>query len=267
MKFSPWLFVGTLLAILPVLPAHSADQPKPVLLYSRYFNAEGEDRYLPDGTFKAFLDQIKPRFDVVVHAKPLTAETLQGVSLVLIANPSDKAVKNGPTPHHFSSADIQTLTAFVKAGGALIIMGNQENHNLEVEDTNRLLGNFGLQFTNLYTDAKKLVIPRDVPVLGGLTWAYYTGNLVEIETGHPAHPRALVQNDLQQKPAKGLRDQPGALLAVAEPGKGRVAAITDAGWLTETALDGRGIGNVAIKEHNNLQIFLRLAFWLTHRPQ
>src|SRR6185503_19048178 len=28
---------------------------KPVLLYSRYFNAEGETRYLPDGTFKEIL--------------------------------------------------------------------------------------------------------------------------------------------------------------------------------------------------------------------
>ena len=30
--------------------AGAADAKKPVLLYSRYFNAKGETRYLPDGT-------------------------------------------------------------------------------------------------------------------------------------------------------------------------------------------------------------------------
>jgi unsaturated rhamnogalacturonyl hydrolase len=267
MQISRWLLVCVVLTSCLSFPAGAEDKAKPVLLYSRYFNAEGEDRYQPDGTFKSFLDQIKPHLEVVVHNKPLTPENLKGINLILIANPSDKAVKDSPAPHHFSKTDIQNLTAFVRKGGGLIIMGNQENHNLEVEDTNKLLKNFGLQFTNLYTDAKKLVIPKDVPVLGGLTWAYYTGNSVEIEPGHPAHPRALIKNDLEQKPAKGTRDQPGALLAIAEPGKGRVAVITDAGWLTETALDGRGIGGVAIKEHDNLQIFLRLASWLTHQPQ
>ncbi|MDB6031596.1 MAG: glucuronyl hydrolase [Verrucomicrobiales bacterium] len=267
MQISRWLLICTLLTTFLGLPARSAEKAKPVLLYSRYFNAEGEDRYQPDGTFKSILDQIKPQLDVVVHNKPLTPENLKGVNLVLIANPSDKAVKEGPAPHHFSPVDIKNLTTFVQKGGGLIIMGNQENHNLEVEDTNKLLKNFGLQFTNLYTDAKKLIIAKDVPVLGGLTWAYYTGNLVEIEKGHPAHPRALVNNDLDQKPAKGMRDQPGALLAVSEPGKGRVAVITDAGWLTETALDGRGIGGVAIKDHDNLQIFLLLASWLTRNPR
>ena len=34
----------------------SADSPaKPVLLYSRYYNAEGENRYLPDDTYKQVL--------------------------------------------------------------------------------------------------------------------------------------------------------------------------------------------------------------------
>ncbi|HKS37372.1 MAG TPA: hypothetical protein VJW76_09300 [Verrucomicrobiae bacterium] len=255
-------------AILAALTAtsgwegQSADSgSKPVLLYSRYYNAEGENRYLPDGTYKEVLQQLRGEFEVRVHNQPLTPETLAGVKLLLIANPSDKAVGNHPAPPHVSTGDIKTLAGFVEKGGGLIIMGNQENHNLEINDVNRLLSRFGIQFTNLYTDAKKLVLPREAPLVGGLSWAYYTGNLLLLDPSHPAKPRAPVMNDLNQKPAKGARDQPGCLLATAEPGKGRVVIATDSGWITDTALDGRGIGDVAIKDHDNWEMFRRLVRW------
>ena len=80
--------------------SHAADKKaKPVLLYSRYFNAEGEDRYLPDGNYKAFLEKLRGDFEVVVHNKPLQAQTLKGIDVVLIANPSEKAAKDNPAPH------------------------------------------------------------------------------------------------------------------------------------------------------------------------
>ena len=166
----------------------AADASKPVLLYSRYFNAAGEARYLPDGTFKDVLTRLREHFVVRVNSLPLTQENLSGVGVVLIANPSDKAVGTNRPPPHISARDIDALTRFVEAGGGLIVMGNQENHNLEVEDVNKLLSRFGLVFTNLYTDAKKLVLPLETPILGGLRWAYYTGNLVEITPAHPAKP-------------------------------------------------------------------------------
>jgi len=240
----------------------SADSgSKPVLLYSRYYNAEGENRYLPDGTYKDVLQRLRSEFEVRVHNKPLTPETLVGVRLLLIANPSDKAVGSGPPPPHVSATDIKTLTGFLEKGGGLIIMGNQENHNLEIDNVNKLLSRFGIQFTNLYTDAKKLMLPKETPVIGGLRWAYYTGNLLLLDPSHPAKPHTLVTNDLNQKPAKGARDQPGCLLAAAEPGKGRVVVVTDSGWITDTALDGRGIGDVAIKDHDNWEMFRRLTRW------
>jgi hypothetical protein len=249
------------LSLVAVLLAQGAESAKPVLLYSRYFNAAGETRYLPDGTFQQVLSRLREQFIVRIHQLPLTSETLAGVNVVLIANPSDKAVPGHQAPNHVSARDIDALTAFVETGGGLIVMGNQENHNLEVANLNKLLAHFGLQFTNLYTDAKKLVLPRETPIIGGLRWAYYTGNLVEIKPGHTARPQALVKNDLDQKPVKGLRDQRGALLALAEPGRGRVAVVTDSGWLTDDALNEKGIGDVAIKGQDNFEIFLRLATW------
>ena len=245
----------------------SADSAaKPVLLYSRYYNAEGENRYLPDDTYKQVIQRLRQDFDVRVHNKPLTKETLADVKLLFMVNPSDKAVGNHPPPPHVSVADIKVLTEFVGQGGGLIVSGNQENHNLEVEDMNKLLAHFGIQETNLYTDAKKLVLPQETPLIGGLRWAYYTGNLLLLDPTNPAKPRALVMNDLSQKPPKGTRDQAGCLLATAEPGKGRVVVVTDSGWLADWAFNEEGIGGVAIKGQDNWEIFRRLTHWAAHLP-
>jgi hypothetical protein len=68
-------------------------------------------------------------------------------------------------------------------------------------------------------------------------------------------------NDLSQKPLNGSRDQPGALLAVAELGRGRVVVVTDAGWITNDVLADKGIGGVVITNHDNWEMFRRLARW------
>ena len=249
-------------------PTLFAGEPrtKPVLLYSRYYNAEGENRYEPDGTYRQVVQRLREDFDVRIHNKALTTGVLADVKLLFIVNPSDKAVGNHPPPPHVTAADIQALTGFVRNGGGLIVSGNQENHNLEVEDMNKLFAQFGIQATNLYTDAKKLVLPKETPIIGGLCWAYYTGNLLLLDLSHPAKPRALVMNDLNQKPEKGARDQAGCLLATAEPGKGRVVVVTDSGWLADWAFDEEGIGGVAIKGQDNREIFRRLTRWAAHLP-
>jgi hypothetical protein len=235
-----------------------------VFLYSRYFNAVGENRYTPDGTFKDVLDRLRGDFEVRADAKPFTEESLRGVKVVLIANPSDKASGTNPAPPHVSSADIAILSAFVRAGGGLIVMENQENHNLEVEDMNKLLLKFGLRATNLYTDAKKIVVPKSAPIIGGLRWAYYTGNSLVLEKDHPARPRAIVENDLAQKPQAGPRDAAGVLMAGAELGRGRVVVATDSGWIADFALDETGVSGVALKGQDNWEIFRRLARWAAH---
>ena len=253
-----------LLAAASSVDAAEAATPaakKPVVLYSRAFNAVGEKRYEADGTYKDVLGRLAQNFDVRVSAAPLDRKALEGVSVVVIANPSDKAAGTNPPPRHMLAVDILNLRQYVEKGGGLVVMGNQENHNLEIAHFNSLLASFGLQFTNVYTDAKRLVIPKTSPVIGGLRWAYYTGNQVLVKPDHRAKARSLVDNDLKQKPDKGPRDAAGSLLAIAEPGQGRVAVITDAGWLTNDALSGKGIGEVAIKDHDNLEIMRRLLNW------
>lgn len=258
-----WMVVVACVGLAQVAWAGDATT-KPVFLYSRYFNAKGEKRYEADGQYRDVMERLGGRFEVRVNDLPLEGENLKGVAVVMIANPSDKAAGKNPPPHHVTAKDVAELTRYVRGGGGLIVMGNQENHNLEIHDMNALLGEFGMRFENRYTDAKQLVIPKDVPIVGGLRWAYYTGNQVVVEANHPARARPLVVNDLAQKPLGGPRDPEGTLLAVAEPGAGRVIVVTDAGWLTNDALSGKGIGKVAIKDHDNWEIFLRLATWAGH---
>jgi hypothetical protein len=156
-----------LLWLLAVPRAQAAQPAGPVLLYSRYFNAEGETRYLPDGTFKQVLSRLREHFVVRVHNLPLTTEALAGVNVVLIANPSDKAVPGHPSPNHVSKRDLDALTRFVEAGGGLIVMGNQENHNLEVADMNKLLARFDFN-SRISTRTRRSLLPGATPLIGGL---------------------------------------------------------------------------------------------------
>lgn len=269
MKTSGWnwrcrvsiLVFGLASSMGMVCAADAGDSEKPVFLYSRYFNAEGEERYLPEGTYSKVLERLKEVFEVRVHTEPLTPEVLSDVDVVLIANPSANAVDDNPPPPRFSRSSIRTLAQYVSGGGGLILMGNQEDHNLEVESTNRLLRRFGLRFDEKYTDFKPLELSETIPIVGGLKWAYYSGNLVVVNPNHPAHPRALVENDLDQPLGQGTRDQAGPLLAIAEPGEGRVVVVTDSGWITNPVLEGEGIAGMTIADQDNWEIFRRLTEW------
>ncbi len=250
----------TFIGFVPFAFMQAAEE-KPVLLYSRYFNAQGENRYAPEGTYSDILKFLSEKFTVRSHGEPLQASQLHDVAVVLIANPSDAAFKEFPAPPHCSPADVKEITAYVENGGGFIIMENQENHNLETTAMNKLLENFGLQFTDTYTDAKALRLSETTPIIGASTWAYYTGNQITLMPDHAAKPKAVVNNDLNQHILGGSRDVAGVLLASATPGKGRVIAVTDSGWIINNALNGKGIGKVAIKEQDNAAIFMRLCLW------
>ncbi len=256
--------LNILMAALLLVPlnvvVHAADE-KPILLYSRYFNAQGENRYTADGTFKDILKLLEDKFVVRVNAESLNAQTLQGVAVVLIANPSDKAFGDNPAPPHCSAEDVINLVNYVEGGGGFIVMGNQEKHNYETKDMNVLLEKFGMQFVDKYTDAKQLIIPESAPIIGGKKWAYYTGNQIVLQTEHKANPQPIVVNDLAQKALGGPRDEPGVLMSMSTPGKGHVVLVTDSGWVITSALSGKGIGKVAITEHDNVEICTQICLW------
>ncbi len=249
-----WLFS-------PVMPATAAAGAKPVLLYSLHFQARGEDRYAADGTYREVLSRLREEFEVRISTERPTSRQLRDVDLVLLANPNDVAHGTNPPPPHMAVRDVRVLERFVGGGGGLIVLGNQEGHNLELSDMNRLLGKFGLQLTNRFHDAKLIPVDESNPVIGGLNWGYYTGNEVLLRPDHSARPVAWVENPVGLPTATGRRNEPGILLAAASPGRGRVVVATDAGWITDNVLAGRGIGGVSLHGQDNFQIFLRICRW------
>lgn len=248
-----------LLAAATISTLCAAD--KPVFLYSQYFNAPGENRYAADGNYSQILEALGKTYDVQVNERPLNKTTLSGTKVVLISNPNDKAHGTNASPHHIAGDDAINLYNWVQGGGGLILMGNQENHNLETRDVNQFLRLVGLKWSDHFTDAKRIVLPADLPLLGGLTWAYYTGNQIEVTPGHPSNARCLIENTTEQPTATGRRNTEGCLLAIAEVGKGRVVLVTDAGWIADWALNEQGVGGVSIRGQDNLEIFRRLTKW------
>lgn len=259
-----WLLMLGWLVCQACFPAGAGE--KPVLLYSRFFNAVGETRYLPEGSYSGVLRRLRETYNVRVHSEPLTPAALKGVQLLLIVNPSDRAVGTHPAPPHMGPPYLRHIEGFVRKGGGLIVMQNQEAHNLESRDFNRLLKRFGMETRDAYTDAKLIRISEANQLLGGLRWAYYTGNQVRLDVDHPAQPRPLVHNDLRQRPARGERDVDGVLMAGAEPGKGRVVVVTDSGWVANDVFDGKGIGGVVLEPHDNWEIFRRICGWSARLP-
>ncbi len=260
-KISLWLSCAMLVVFSFQLTANDG---KPVLLYSRYFNAEGEKRYLPDGSYREILKELKTSFEVRVHAERLTKKTLSDVDVILISNPSAEPVEGNPPPAKMTSRDRRQLLRFIRRGGGLIIMGNQENHNLETVQVNKFLNEFGMQWVDNYTDAKGLQIPQDIPVLGGLKWGYYTGNQIRL-TQKTGMSYWTVPNDLSQAPVNGERDAQGILLAGAGYQKGRFVLVTDSGWINNTVLEGKGLGGAVIENDDNLEIMMRLCLWASGR--
>ena len=213
--------LGFALSAADRTPARSSS-PKPVFLYCLHYQAPGENRYPADGSYQDILGRLREHFEVRVSAERPTARSLQDVSVVLIANPNDRAFRTNPPPPHLNPDDVRTWSRFVDGGGGLIVLGNQEGHNLETSDFNRLLRGFGLQLTNRYHDAKLIPIAPGTPVVGGLHWGYYTGNEILLTGKHRAPPRALASNDPAQPTLTQRRNEPGILLAIAEPGRVRL---------------------------------------------
>jgi hypothetical protein len=257
-----WLIAVWLLALMP---AAAAEVAKPVLLYSLYFQAPGENRYAADGAYREVVSRLREHFEVRVSPERPTARQLRDVAVVLLANPNDVAHGTNPPPPHVAVRDVRVLEKFVRRGGGLIVFGNQEGHNLEVPDLNRLLARFGLQMTNRFHDAKVIPVAAATPAIGGLRWGFYTGNEILLRPNHTARPTAWVENPVAIPTATGQRNEPGVLLASASPGKGRVVVATDAGWITDNALKELGVGPVTLRGQDNWEIFLRLCDWTARR--
>jgi unsaturated rhamnogalacturonyl hydrolase len=180
-----------------------------------------------------------------------TAANLKNASVYIIVDPDTE--KETLKPNFIGANDIKNITDWVKAGGVLVLMGN-DTGNVEFDHFNQLAKNFGIQFNK---DSKARVIKN------------------QYEMGKAAVPadneifktaRALYIKEYSSlkllSPAKSvLKDKDGDnMMALAKFGKGTVFAIGDP-WLYNEYVDGRKLP----AEYDNFSAGQDLVNWIARQ--
>jgi unsaturated rhamnogalacturonyl hydrolase len=157
-----------------------------------------------------------------------TRANLKGASIYIIVDPDTP--QESEHPHYVEPHDIEAITDWVRAGGVLVLMGNDKG-NAEFEHFNRLAARFGIRFNEDSRnrvqgndfDAGKIVVAPPNPIFKTARNLY----LKEISTlavRSPARPLIVDKGDV--------------IMATARFGRGAVFAVGDP-WLYNEYVDGR----------------------------
>lgn len=179
-----------------------------------------------------------------------TPSNLKRASIYIIVDPDTK--EENEHPNFIEQPHIKAITDWVKAGGVLVLMGNDLG-NAEFDHFNQLAGEFGIQFNK---DSRNRVQGND----------FAMGKLIAPE-GHPIFTTAkqLYLKEISTlaltPPAKPIfQDKGDALMAVSHLGKGTVFAVGDP-WLYNEYTDGRKLP----PEYDNFKAARDLARWLINQ--
>jgi unsaturated rhamnogalacturonyl hydrolase len=179
-----------------------------------------------------------------------TMANLKRADIYIIVDPDTK--EENERPNFIEQPHIKAIIAWVKAGGALVLMGNDVG-NSEFDHFNQLAKEFGIQFNQ---DSRNRVQGND----------YATGK-IDVPAGHPIFKtaRELYLKEISTltltPPAKPLlQDKGDVIMAVAKFGKGTVFAVGDP-WLYNEYVDGRKLP----AEFDNYKAARDLARWLAQQ--
>jgi unsaturated rhamnogalacturonyl hydrolase len=157
-----------------------------------------------------------------------TKQNLTGAHFYLIVDPDTE--KETTKPNFISAKDIKAISDWVKAGGVLVLLGNDAG-NAEFNNWNNLAKTFGISFNE---DNFNLVKDN-----------VFEQGLVNVPDGHEIFKtgRRLFIKELSTinvvKPARAVLTKEGKnVIAVSKMGKGTVFAIGDP-WLYNEYVDGR----------------------------
>jgi len=177
-----------------------------------------------------------------------TQANLKNASVYIIVDPDFE--KENPKPNFISAADIAQLTAWVKAGGVLVLMGN-DAPNVELINFNKLAKVFGVHFNG---DTK-----GTVPIAANFETAK-----VAVPVGNSIFkPKNLFIKEYSSLKLSGnaksiLKDKDGDdLMSVTKYSKGTVFVIGDP-WLYNEYVDGRKIP----ENYKNFEAGQELIKWL-----
>jgi unsaturated rhamnogalacturonyl hydrolase len=149
----------------------------------------------------------------------ISEKALTGVDCLIIVDPDTPA--ESQHPQYLSDPEIAVVEAWVKAGGRLLLFGN-DTGNAEFEHFNRLAGKFGMQFIDkrhVNAQGKSWIT---IPVTGPQP-VFQGAKSVYLEDISPLKVDTAKATVL-------LTDNNEAIMALAEHGKGIVFALGDP-WL------------------------------------
>jgi unsaturated rhamnogalacturonyl hydrolase len=176
-----------------------------------------------------------------------TAANLHQTDIYIIVDPDTEA--ENEHPHYIEPPHVKAITDWVRAGGVLVLMGNDLG-NAEFDHFNQLATQFGIQFNkdslnrvqgNNYAMGR-IVVPAQHPMFKTARELY----LKEVSTLSLTPPAQPV-----------LQAQGAVLMATARLGRGTVFAVGDP-WLYNEYTDGRKLP----PEFENYKAAKDLTRWL-----
>jgi unsaturated rhamnogalacturonyl hydrolase len=180
------------------------------------------------------------------------AQNLKGAGVYIIVDPDTK--EETENPHFVEPAHVKAIADWVKAGGVLVLMGNDVG-NAEFDHFNELAGAFGIRFNK---DSKNRVQGNN-----------FVEGKIEVPAGHAIFrtARALYLKEIStlalSKPAESAMQHNGdTVMAVAKYGRGTVFAVGDP-WLYNEYVDGRKLP----PEFDNYKAAKDLSRWLLERSR
>lgn len=176
-----------------------------------------------------------------------TQSNLRQAQIYIIVDPDTK--EETEKPNFVEAAHVTAIANWVKAGGVLVLMGNDFG-NAEFDHFNQLAKQFGIEFNK---DSRNRVQGDN----------FVTGKLI-VTAGHEIFKTArnLYLKEISTlkltPPARAVFEEGGdKLMAVAKYGRGTVFAVGDP-WLYNEYTDGRKLP----PEYDNFKAANDLALWL-----
>ncbi|WP_299290109.1 DUF4350 domain-containing protein [uncultured Mucilaginibacter sp.] len=179
-----------------------------------------------------------------------TAANLKSSAIYLIVDPDTE--KETANPNYVNQQDAAEVAAWVKAGGVLVLMGNDAG-NCDLEHFNILAEKFGIHFNeDVYNkvigsqiELGTLRVPSTDPIFKTAK-KIYLKDISTFKISLPAHA--------------SFTDKNSVLMATAKYGKGTVFAVGDP-WFYNEYVNGRNLP----PDYDNLKACNDLVSWLVQQ--
>jgi unsaturated rhamnogalacturonyl hydrolase len=189
----------------------------------QWHNREAEPHYAWEGTYPGGFSGLSHMLkgigaDLRTIKEPINARNLNGVDALIIVDPDTP--KEAAKPNLIADTEIESLTAWVRNGGTLVLLGNDPG-NAEFERMNALARRFGIEFEERKHADSKGVSKLTLPTPAG---SWFTPGLKFY--GVDLAPLKLSAGSAQTLLAEGGTP----MMAAVKEGKGMVVALGDP-WL------------------------------------